>query len=159
MADIETPQDILNWFSDTGNGRSKQGFHVDLLTRLVQHGSYEHPGDLWNAIYDHDFCHDFRANAWFTRTGVVYTCGWAKHEMLLRYMGLTISEVEEAGWVRVSGMTAPTSIQGRYRPSPGQISVMRRNGVKVDLRDPNRPWLQKPLPEDAPVITRFEKSG
>ena len=157
MADIETKADIMEWFSDCGDGKSKQGFDIETLSRLVEHGQYDHPASLWSAVYDYSFCARFRANAWFTRTGMVYTCQWAGHEMLLKYMGLTILEVEEAGWVRVSGTTTPSSVQGRFKPSPRQLRAMRHHGVVVDLRDPNRRWLQVSLPDTAPFLSQYEK--
>lgn len=144
-----TKQALIDWFTGEGEKPSPE-----LLT-IIEHGDYEDYPTLWNQILDRSMSSDFHNNAWVARSGRVWTCGWANHERMLGIMGLRTSEIERAGWMRVSGMSYPTSIQILKQPSPQQLHFIKKHGLKTIADRQIRIGLP-PLPADAPVFKEFE---
>lgn len=123
MSCPETLEELIDWFPDFVQ-----------LPLLLEYGNYETYAEVWNDIYDHHLGWDFTGCAWVTRTGQVWTCGWAKHEQLLSLMGLNLDEVEKAGWMRVSRPMGSERDPNGYicnKVSAKQKAFAKRNHVKV----------------------------
>jgi hypothetical protein len=142
-----TKQALIDWFD-------RKGPALDRLLSLIELGEYEKYPDLWNNILDYQLCSDYRFNAWVTRTGKIWTCGFAQHECLLRIMGVDILEAEAAGWLRVTGMpsTLP-KINGyiRRRITSKQKRFARDYNVKLSESGQDEPVITTPL------IDKYEK--
>lgn len=129
-----TREAILAWFPN-----------FKLLPILLKFGEYEDYPDMWNEIIDWNIGYTFRGCAWVTRSGRVWTCGWAKHEQLRRVMGLKIEDVERAGWMRVSAPFGRELMPSGYicnKVSPAQRAFAKRHNVTVFEMN-----------EDDPIVT------
>lgn len=126
MADIKNEEDLINWFSN-----SRSDFNIRNIKKLVKYGNYDNDlPQLWNYIYDYSLCRPFVRNAYITRQGNVWTCGWGQHELMLDIMGVKHTEAEEAGWLRISG-PSPQYIRASIRKpmSPKQKKFIA--GLKI----------------------------
>ena len=121
-----TKQAVTDWFK--GNNAA---------LAIIEYGNYEKYPDVWNDLIDYNVTDQFRFNAWVTRTGKIYATGWAQHDAVLRIMGLETEEVEDAGWLRVTGNPSAEPKLNAY--------IHRRTTLK-----------QRRFLKDKPFITLFE---
>lgn len=121
-----TKQAIIKWFKDNAAALA-----------IIEYGNYETYPDVWNDLIDYNVTDLFRFNAWVTRTGKIYATGWSQHDQLLRIMGLDPEEVENAGWLRITGQPSSQPKLSAY--------IHRRTTLK-----------QRRFLKDKPYITLFE---
>lgn len=119
---IETTEELIAWF-DGGQGHDP--LQIERMARL----SPVDPGRLFNLIYDTNYGMAKSGNAWITRQGRVYNCGWGQHEVVSDWLMCVPSRVlEEHGWVRVSHFSTHHSvaIHGTVRPSAAQVKALKQ---------------------------------
>lgn len=160
----ETFEQLQRWFIHI------PGFLHKSLAKIIEHAprdtfyapdyTPENPAPwvswLWHRIVDRKFLYQPKNCFWATRSGMVYSCDWGGHENLLSTMGVGCWEAEQAGWIRVSGTSAPSSIQGRCRPTEQQMRQLKKYGADVYIDSRHDFWMQLTPPEDMPVIDRYE---
>jgi hypothetical protein len=121
-----TKKTITKWFK--GNNAA---------LAIIEYGDYEFYPDIWNNLINYNVTDIFRFNAWITRTGKVYATGFAQHDCLLRIMGLEAVQVEDAGWLRITGQPSSQPNLRAY--------IRRRTTLK-----------QRRFLKDKPFIKLFE---
>ena len=87
------------------------------------------PARAWNWALDFGLLYIGGKQGWIDREGKFWTCGWAKHDNLLYWLGMEPEDAEKAGWVRV---TQGLRYRSRYRLSPRQRRALKRLGVEAD---------------------------
>jgi len=85
------------------------------------------PGKLCHHIYDDHLLYIYGQLGWIDRKGLFRTCGWARHDRYLDFIGVSHTEAEELGWIRVSAH----GLQTLYRPSAAQVRTMRAIGKEL----------------------------
>jgi hypothetical protein len=114
-----TKEELIQWFE----GRKNQE-HVRLL---AEHGTYTEIYSLWEDILGWSIHNEASNNMWITPKGKIWSCGFARHTGMARYMGLRESQLEDAGWVKVSSGTA----YGKCRPTAKQARILNDGGYRI----------------------------
>lgn len=134
-----TRDEILKFFEERGTEP-----HILLL---VEHGTYANYPHLWNEVLNINLHSESSNNMWITPKGKIWACGFACHSRVAKLMGLFETNLEDAGWVKVSagrayGKCRPTAKQARiindgdYRVS----DYLMDNSMKATLRKPQEIW-------------------
>jgi hypothetical protein len=95
------------------------------------------PAGAWNAIIDDDLLYLSGKLGWIDRTGKMFTCGWAKHDKLLAWMGKNQADVERDGWIRVNRSFKGPTYRSCFKASSAQRKKLRSLGIEID-RDVER---------------------
>lgn len=140
MTDIpNTKEELIKWFEGRDN--------AEQVRLLAEYGAYLSVYNLWEDILHWNLHNKPSDNMWITPKGNIWSCGFARHAALAQYMGLTETQLEEAGWVKVSSRTA----YGFVRPTAKQARILNEHGyriseylkeasMKVTVRKPQEIW-------------------
>lgn len=52
-------------------------------------------------VLEKNIMHPEAKLGWIDHNGVFYGCGWCSHDRLIYMLGMSVGDVEEAGWVRI----------------------------------------------------------
>jgi hypothetical protein len=139
MTAPNTKEELIEWFGDRKNNE-----HVRLL---AEHGKYDDIHFLWEDILEWSIHGEPSPNMWIAPTGKIWSCGFARHTAMARYMGLRESQLEDAGWVKVSsgrayGKCRPTAKQARILNQGGYIisEMLMEASMKATIRIPQEIW-------------------
>lgn len=143
MSDIETPEDVIEWFaSDRPNGPpTHRREDIELLVAGMRKRpdpvlSYDGknyfltPGEMWNHVHNYCLMYNGSHAGWITREGRILGANFAAHEKLLYWLGVDTKDAEQAGWVRFSRMQ---KYQCLYRMTTKQRRILEAHGHNVDM--------------------------
>ena len=154
MTEPTTRQEIIDWFCEPYFRTGEIRYDVEIITQFVDSmlgkpNPNFHDQEImdiptvWDAILSggYGFLWDTserRARdsssvpplvmCWVTREGKVYTCHWAGHARMLRYLGMTEEDAENLGWLKIT-MTGQYCM---FKRSRAQIDTLRRMGLDTD---------------------------
>ena len=137
-------QSILNDFSDR-NQEIIAEFCEALLGKPDPRNSYNNcmsKEDVWEVISIGGYglnLDEWTKWCWITREGKVYTCQWAGHARMLRYLGMEEYAAEELGWTKVT----VSGVYCQYRKTAAQIRVLQTIGIETDKEQERikPPWI------------------
>jgi hypothetical protein len=140
--DLDTVDGVVAWFLHDKHGdRDTDPSHDEVdLRRLVEamttlpspfNGSVDEPlvpSRAWSIIIDYSLLYRNGKSGWLDRDGKMWSCDYATHTWLTYWLGMTDSEPEEKGWVRVS----QARYRSRYRMTPKQRRALSAIGIVPD---------------------------
>jgi hypothetical protein len=153
MTEPTTRQEIIDWFCAAHFRTGEIRYDVEIITQFVD-SMLDKPNPnyrteimcaeaVWDAILSggYGFLWDTpeRRNiaagwapplvmSWVTREGKVYTCQWAGHARMLRYMGMKEEDAENLGWLKITR----TGQYCMFKRSRAQIDTLRCMGLDTD---------------------------
>ena len=152
---MKTKQEIIDWFCEPHFRTGEIRYDVEIITQFVDsmldkpHPNYRtdimEASEVWNAILEGGYGFLWekeyekrkledpawfppKVMCWITREGKTYTCNWAGHARMLRYLGMKEQAAEDLGWLKVT-------MSGEYcmfKRSRAQIDKLRRMGIETD---------------------------
>lgn len=138
--DFPDAESVVAWFmTDKDGNRNDPPTHDEADLRGLVHVMLEKPDpfsiektdtlapvDAWKLILEFGLLYLGGRQGWIERDGKFWTCGHAKHDLLLYWMNMEPREAEARGWVRV---TQWGRYRSRYRMSPKQRRVLKSLGI------------------------------
>lgn len=129
--EFKTEDDLIAYLVATG-GCDPEDARLIIRNMTAWRGEYGDrkmtPETCWYKIAEFGFLDASAKSGWITPEGRMHSAHYGAHERLLTWMGLETSDVEEAGWARVS----MNGWQCRYRMTKPQRARLELCGHRVD---------------------------
>jgi len=114
---------FIEWF--TTDGEIDAG-----ILKLLDDAEYPDYPHLWNKILELGFSTQPSTNMWITRAGYCYSVRYACHARFAEFIGFKESQLEEAGWIKLSGIGVPRAY-GIMGVTEKQAKLILDQGAKI----------------------------